>query len=125
MRWGGPTDLEAVRGAWIKMVQTTPLRFLWNQTMPVVPALSSLTRANAAHVRAALASRSDYAVEEHDDYDGYLSLLLTPAQDCLPAYLLSGRLFAVDLAEIRDDEMRPMGTFDSVHAALDVALAAL
>jgi hypothetical protein len=100
------------------MVQPTPWQLETSHTASV-RALSSLTRRDAAAVRATVRATGDvYSVEEHDDYDGYLSLLLTPPQERQAAFLVSGRTGAVDLAEIRGDTMVALGRFPSVGAAM-------
>lgn len=84
-----------------------------------IRALSSLTGRDAASVRAAVRSTGNrYRVEEHDDYDGYLSLLLTPDEAGRCAFLVSGRVGAVDLAALQGDEMTGLGRFPSVGAAM-------
>ncbi len=101
------------------MVQATPMQFLTDQGATTVRALSSLTRRDVAAVRASVrAAGGGFVVEEHDDYDGYMSLLLTPAQDGRPAYLVSGRTGAVDLAELHGDDMAALGTFAGIGAAM-------
>ncbi len=102
----------------IKMVHATPMKFLLEQTS-LVRALSSLTRRDADAVRATLrAAGSSLAVEEHDDYDGYLSLLLTAADPNGPSYLVSGRTGAVELAELRGDDMVIIGCFAGIGPAM-------
>ncbi len=109
------------------MVPTTPLQFLLEQGPTPVRAFSSLTKRDMAAVNAAVrASGGGFAIEEHDDYDGYLSLLLSPGQEGRPAYLISGRTGAVDLAEIRGDDMIALGSgFASIGAAMTVLRPAL
>ncbi|MDP9096398.1 MAG: hypothetical protein M3N26_07610, partial [Pseudomonadota bacterium] len=69
-----------------------------------------------ATVRAAGGS---YAVTAHDDYDGYLSLLLTPECGQGPSFLVSGRGGAVDLAELHGDDMVVLGRqLASIGAAM-------
>ena len=84
-------------------------------------ALRSLTRRDTDAVRAALrASGGEWMLEEHDDYDGYLSLLIAPAREGGPAYLVAGRTDAVELAELRGDELIALGAFPSIGAATAV-----
>lgn len=84
-----------------------------------VRALSSLTPRDAAAVRAtARATGNLYNVQEHDDYDGYLSLLLAPQDETASGFLVSGRTGAIDLAELQGDEMVPLGQFPSIGAAM-------
>lgn len=103
------------------MVQTTPTHFLLEQGPATVRALRSLTRRDADAVRATIrVAGGEWTVEEHDDYDGYLSLLIAPARDGGPAYLIAGRTDAVELAELRGDEMIALGAFPSIGAAATV-----
>lgn len=106
------------------MVQATPGQLRLDQTA-TIRALSSLTRRDAAAVRATVrAAGNFYAVEEHDDYDGYLSLLLTPPQEGA-TYLVSGRTGAVDLAAVRGDSMTALGCYPSMGAAMLALRSAL
>ena len=100
------------------MVHATPMKFRPEQTS-LVRALSSLTRRDVEAVRAALrAAGSNLRIEEHDDYDGYLSLLLTDEHVDAPSYLVSGRTGAVELAELRGDELIVIGSFAGIGAAM-------
>ena len=107
------------------MVQTFPMQHP-QETSATIRALSSLTRRDADAVRATLrASTCSYALQEHDDYDGYLSFLLTPADETRPSYMVAGRTGAVDLAELQGDDMAALGTFPSIGAAMAVLRPAL
>ena len=91
-----------------------------------IRALSSLTRRDADAVRATVrAAATHHSVQEHDDYDGYLSLLITPENDVRPSYMVAGRTGAVDVAELCGDEMTTVGTFPSIGAAMIVLRPAL
>jgi len=108
------------------MVQAFQMSPLSETVGASVRALSSLTRRDADAIRATVRAAScSYAVQEHDDYDGYLSLLLTPASDALPSYMVGGRTGAVDLAELQGDDMTALGTFPSIGAAMAVLRPAL
>jgi hypothetical protein len=107
------------------MVQATPVQ-LGAEHSATIRALSSLTRRDAGAVRATVRAAGDvYAVEEHDDYDGYRSLLLTPPQEGRAAYLVSGRTGAVDLAAVQGDAMTALGCYPSIGAAMLVLRTAL
>ena len=107
------------------MVQITPMRSL-QLGLPSIRALSSLTRRDADAVRATVrAAASSHTVQEHDDYDGYLSLLITPARETRSSFMVAGRTGAVDVAELWADEMVTLGTFASVGAAMTVLRPAL
>ena len=91
-----------------------------------IRAFRSLTRRDADAVRSTVrAAATGYTVQEHDDYDGYLSLLLTPSDDTASSYVVAGRTGAVDIATLRDDDMVPLGTFPSIGAAMIVLRPAL
>ncbi len=71
----------------------------------VIRALSSLS---SPHVEAAVAAAGDgWAVQTTDDYDGYLSIVVEPSEQASdrPAYLISGTLQQIELAEIRDETL--------------------
>ena len=103
------------------MVQTFPMTHPHDSTSAAIRAFSSLTRRDANAVHATLrAAACSYTVHEHDDYDGYLSLLLTPAEDSRPSYMVAGRTGAVDVAELQGDDMAALGTFPGIGAAMAV-----
>lgn len=97
-----------------------------SSTGATIRALSSLTRRDVDAVRATIrAAACSYTAQEHDDYDGYLSLLLTPADETHPSYMVAGRTGAVDIAELQGDDMAALGTFPSIGAAMAVLRPAL
>lgn len=107
------------------MVHTFPMHHA-QDTTATIRAFSSLTRRDANSVRATLrAAACSYTVQEHDDYDGYLSLLVVPADDVRASYMVAGRTGAVDLAELQGDDMASLGTFPSIGAAMAVLRPAL
>jgi hypothetical protein len=79
---------------------------------------------DAVHTTIRVAACS-YTVHEHDDYDGYLSLLLMPADRTHPSFMVAGRTGAVELAELQGDDMASLGTFPSIGAAMAVLRPAL
>lgn len=100
------------------MVKTTPTNFFLEHRSAPVRALSSLTRRDADAVRATVrAAGAAHALEEHDDYDGYLSILLT-APAGAASYVVAGRTDSVELSELRGDEMTTIGIFASTGAAM-------
>lgn len=107
------------------MVQSSPVHAsqLHGAT---IRALSSLTRRDADAVRATVrAAAVDHSVQEHDDYDGYLSLLITPADDARSSFMVAGRTGAVEVAELHGDDLVKVGTFPSIGAAMLVLRPAL
>ncbi len=108
------------------MVQTFSMHHAQESTTATIRALSSLTRRDVDAVRATIrVTACSYAAHEHDDYDGYLSLLLTPADQTRPSYMVGGRTGAVELAELQGDDMALLGTFASIGAAMAVLRPAL
>ena len=94
--------------------------------LATIRALSSLSRREADAVRATVrAAACSHTVQEHDDYDGYLSLLITPTDAARPSFMVAGRAGAVELAELWADEMMTIGTFASIGAAMVVLRPAL
>lgn len=85
-----------------------------------IRALSSLTNEHVARVGEVVAARAPgWIVHQHDDYDGHLSLLVSPPQDHgEPSYVISGTVDAVELAAMRDDVLCTLGRFENVDAAL-------
>ena len=108
------------------MVQNSPMQCAAVSSESSIRALRSLTRRDADAVRSTVrAAATGYTVQEHDDYDGYLSLLVTSADECGSSYLVAGRTGAVDIAQLLDDDMSPLGTFPSIGAAMIVLRPAL
>ena len=108
------------------MVQAFPMHSPTGTASATIRAFSSLTRRDADAVRATLRAAScSYTVQEHDDYDGYLSLLLNPADETRPSFMVAGRTRAVDIAELHGDDMANLGTFASIGAAMAVLRPAL
>lgn len=103
------------------MVQHFPLQSASLSMDASIRALHSLTRRDANAVRSTVrAAATGYSVQEHDDYDGYLSLLITPTDDAAPSYVVAGRTGAVDVAVLQNDDMIALGTFPSIGAAMVV-----
>ncbi|MDP9095252.1 MAG: hypothetical protein M3N26_01630 [Pseudomonadota bacterium] len=108
------------------MVQSFPLQRLPVSSDTSIRALSSLTRRDADAVRSTVrAAATGYTVQEHDDYDGYLSLLVTPADDAGVSYVVAGRTGTIDVALLENDDMASLGTFPSIGAAMSVLRPAL
>lgn len=108
------------------MVQTLSMHCSSDPTQATIRALSSLTRRDADAVRAtARAAARGHTVHEHDDYDGYLSLLVTPAHESRSSYMVAGRTGAVDIAELHGDDFTAIGTYSSIGAAMAALRPAL
>lgn len=103
------------------MVQHFPIQCAPVSSDANIRALRSLTRRDADAVRSTVrAAATGYTVQEHDDYDGYLSLLISPPNDSASSYVVAGRTGAVDVAALQNDDMAPLGTFPSIGAAMIV-----
>lgn len=107
------------------MVQTHPMQSPQLDTVNI-RAISSLSRRDVAAVHATVrAAAMRHTIQEHDDYDGYLSLLITPVNPAHPSFMVAGKTGAVDLAELWGDDMVALGTFPSIGAAMIVLRPAL
>ncbi len=102
------------------MMHTNHARMVIENGSAPVRALHSLTRRDFDVVRAAVRlAGGGWTVEQHDDYEGYCLLLLTPhAGVDRPGFLVSGRTGAIELATVCGDEMTPLGSFPSIGAAM-------
>ena len=77
-------------GSCFKMVQEFQMHSTHDSTTGLIRALSSLTRRDVDAVHAALrAAACSYAIHEHDDYDGYLSMLITTGDGTDPSYMVA------------------------------------
>ena len=107
------------------MVQSLPMPFPQLDGVNI-RAFSSLSRRDVAAVEATVrAAAQRHAVQEHDDYDGYLSILITPTDVARPSFMVAGKTGAIDLAELWGDDMVAIGTFPSIGAAMIVLRPAL
>lgn len=60
-----------------------------------------------------------WALERHEDYDGYLSLLVSPEGDSdMPTYLISGKIGAIELARFQGEELQALGLFNNTQATI-------
>ena len=95
----------------------------------VIPALSSLTHEDADQIaKAVQAGAPDWEVDRVDDYDGYLSVLvsLRNEPDGEPSYLVSRNVQQqIDLSEVQGDMLRELGPFDTLQQATDALIALL
>jgi hypothetical protein len=94
-----------------------------------VRALRSLTRQHADVVNQTVAEiAGQWAIELHDDYEGYLSILISPARPGRegPVYLVSGTHSHIEVSAMDEDTLRKVGcyeTIDQVAARLRGVLA--
>ena len=93
----------------------------WEQGPVTLRALRSLTPRTLDTVRSAITDVPGlWVVEQHDDYDGYLSILISPETggDDQPTFLISGTIGQVELAHSQGDELHTLGRFADVDATI-------
>lgn len=91
----------------------------------MIRALRSLTQQHVDAVQAALPVA--WSVDQHDDYDGYLSIVVAHGHDSgtTPAFLISGTTGHIELAELGDDVLNPVGRFATIEATIAELTAAI
>jgi hypothetical protein len=58
-----------------------------------------------------------WTLERHEDYDGYLSLLVSPEDDChRSTYLISGKIGDIELARFEDEQLHALARFEDIDA---------
>ena len=98
------------------------------QTLVVIRRLHSISPAQASVVAQAVAALpTPWRVECHDDYEGYLWIVVSRDGHDAPTFAVSGKLHQVELCEIRDDELNARGGFstvvDATHALVGLLQA--
>lgn len=84
----------------------------------VIRPLRSITSAQADTVAQAVAALpGPWVAEHHDDYDGYLSIVVSLADADAPTFAVSGRVDHIELSEIHDDDLIERGCFVTIEAA--------
>ena len=92
----------------------------------VIRALSSITPEQADLVVDSLATLAgSWFVERHDDYDGYMSIVISPDDFDAPSLIMSGKANAIELSEMRDDTLHMRGRFSDIDAAIGALLGLL
>lgn len=104
------------------MVHDLMTEFDLEHGLALIRALGSLTREDAETVERAVRDLAGaWSIEFHDDYEGYLSLLILPllpaADNDAPGFLVSGRTGAVEVAELRGDGFQTLGCYASASEA--------
>lgn len=108
------------------MVQRFPLQCALASSDTSVRALRSLTRRDADAVRSTVrAAATGFTVQEHDDYDGYLSLMVSTDDATARSFVVTGQTGAIEVAALHEDDMVPLGKFPSIGAAMIVLRSAL
>ncbi len=119
-------------GDWIKMMHSCPLYLNPEQHPVTIWASQSLTPSQADAVSQAVdALSADWSVDQHQDYEGYLSLVVSRdgQKGIGPTFLISGLVDRIELAELRADELHRLGNFNAIdeliaELALTLAVAA-
>ena len=93
----------------------------------VIRQLRSITLAQAGTVARAVATLSAaWRVERHDDYDGYLSLVISQDDDDeAPTFAISGEADRIELCEVRDDALHAWGCFNTIDETADALVGML
>jgi hypothetical protein len=101
----------------------------WEQGPVTLRALRSLTPPTVDAVRSAITNvPGHWAIEQHDDYDGYLSILISPERDNendQPTFLISGTIGQVELAQSQSDHLHTLGRFPDVDATIAALIKVL
>lgn len=96
------------------------------QTLVVIRRLHSISPAQASVVAQAVAALpTPWRVECHDDYEGYLSIVVSRDGHDAPTFAVSGRIHQVELCEVRDDELNARGCFSTVVDAAQALVGLL
>lgn len=92
----------------------------WDQGPVAIRALRSLRENVVEAVReTVLEMASPWSLECHDDYDGYLSVLVSHERDPnAPSFLISGKVGQIEMATLHDDELRTLGRFNDLGDAI-------
>ena len=109
------------------MIQTGQIDRAWELGPVTIPALRSLTRqAFDAVVTAVAELPGAWLAEPHYDYDGYLSILISPEDDSdAPSYLISGQAGQIELAQLQGDQLHTLGQFEHMEAMTPELVRAL
>lgn len=105
------------------MTKDKPVR-TQNVESATIRALNSITFAQAEIiVQAVRATGPGWDVQTADDYDGYLSILITPdvSADKQTSFFVAGTTQRLELFEAYDDSMTSLASFNDVEG-LSVAL---
>ena len=84
----------------------------------VIRRLRSISMAQAGVIADAVAALPvSWRVECHDDYDGYLSIVVSLDGQDAPTFAVSGKSDRIELCEIQDDELHARGCFSTADDA--------
>lgn len=99
------------------MTENQPRRTAVNHDAAVIRALSSITLDQADKLTEIIRGAGPaWDVQTFDDYDGYLSLLLTPfiQSENEKSFSITGKAECLELWQVHGDDFTPLGSFDSV-----------
>ena len=99
------------------MTENQPRRSAVNQDAAVIRALSSITLDQADRLTEIIRSAEPtWDVQTFDDYDGYLSLLVTSLVESgnEKSFSITGKTECLELWQVQGDDFTPLGSFDSV-----------
>ncbi len=90
----------------------------WAQGPVAIPALRSLRTGDAQWIERGVRDfAAEWSVERHYDYEGYLSLVITGPDD-EAIHMVSGTAGRMELATLRGETLRTLGTFSAVPELL-------
>lgn len=85
------------------------------QGLVVIRGFHSISPAQASVVAQAVAALPvPWRVECHDDYDGYLSVIVSSTDGDAPTFAISGKADQIELCEVRDDTLCARGCFGTI-----------
>lgn len=93
-----------------------------------IQALRSLSRQQAERIRRTVADVSGrWAMESHYDYEGYLSILLSPAElgREYPVHIVSGTIARIEVSTMDGDTLHQLGAYATIGQAAVRLRAAL
>lgn len=99
-----------------------------NRDSSITRLLHNLTSWDADPVFEAVElAEGDWSVQRSSDYTDNLLLLVEPLDDTLgrPTYVISPELNGLELAELRDDELHSLGTFNTMTELANTLLPLL
>lgn len=102
------------------MIHTGQIDRAWEQGPVTIRALRSLTRQAFEAVSNVISDLpGQWTLERHDDYEGYLSVLISPEGEAdAPTFLISGQVGQIELAQFQGDQLRTLGRFEDLEATI-------
>src|SRR3954465_5052979 len=100
------------------MIYSGQTNRVWEQGPVTIRALSSLRREASDIVQRAVdAAAPTWSVDQIDDYDGYLSIVVSriDEREQDPTFLITRRTDLIELARLQADQLQPIATFATVE----------